>query len=108
GSRRRVAEQGDQVLRQDRLLVPGRWLHLTTQGVEFTDTVTDADIAAIIAAARDRLAAVEPPMVMVGRPACCSAVSSGFFFVTVSSVSVITAPFLLNTRLSGQCRKHLL
>ncbi len=46
--------------------VPGRWLHLTAQGVGFTDTVTDADIAAIIAAARDRLAAVEPPTGTVG------------------------------------------
>jgi hypothetical protein len=33
---------------------------------------------------------------------------SGFFFVTVSSVSVITAPFLLNPAgVSDQCRKHL-
>jgi hypothetical protein len=47
-------------------LVPGRWLHLTTQGVGFTDTVTDADIATIIAAARNRLAPVEPPAVTVG------------------------------------------
>jgi hypothetical protein len=34
-------------------------------------------------------------------------VGSGVFFVTVSSVSFITAPFLLNTRLSDQGRKHL-
>ena len=39
--------------------------------------------------------------------AACSAVGSGFVFVTVTSVSVITAPFLLNTRLSDQCRKYL-
>jgi hypothetical protein len=39
--------------------------------------------------------------------ATCSAVGSGFFFVTVSSVSVITAPFQLNTRPSNQGRKHL-
>jgi hypothetical protein len=38
--------------------------------------------------------------------AVCSAVGSGFFFVTVSSVSAITAPFLLNTTLSDQDRKH--
>ena len=31
--------------------------------------------------------------------AACSADASGLFFVTVSSVSVITEPFLLNTRL---------
>lgn len=36
--------------------------------------------------------------------AACSAVGSGFLFVTVLSVSLITAPFLLNIRLSGQCR----
>jgi len=39
--------------------------------------------------------------------ASCSAVGSGFFFVTGPSVSVITAPFLLITTLSDQCRKHL-
>jgi 2'-5' RNA ligase len=37
-------------------LVPGQWLHLTTQGVGFTDEVSDDDLDAIISAARARLA----------------------------------------------------
>ena len=47
-------------------LVPGRWLHLTTQGVGFTDQITDADLAAITGAASARLAAVEPIPVTIG------------------------------------------
>jgi hypothetical protein len=47
-------------------LVPGRWLHLSTQDVGFTDEVTDADLATIAAAARARLAAVEPIAVTIG------------------------------------------
>ena len=38
--------------------------------------------------------------------AIASAVGSGFFFVTSSSVAFITAPLPLNTRLSDQGRKH--
>ena len=41
-------------------LIPAPWLHLTMQGIDFTDEVPDADIAAIIEGARERLA---------GRPA---------------------------------------
>jgi 2'-5' RNA ligase len=37
-------------------LVPAHWLHLTTQGVGFTDEVNDDEVAAIIGAARRRLA----------------------------------------------------
>jgi hypothetical protein len=47
-------------------LVPGRWLHLTTQGVGFTDEVSDADLDAITGAARARLAAVPAPTVVIG------------------------------------------
>jgi 2'-5' RNA ligase len=47
-------------------LVPGRWLHLTTQGVGFTDEITDADLAAITGAASARLAAIEPVPVTIG------------------------------------------
>jgi 2'-5' RNA ligase len=47
-------------------LVPARWLHLTTQGIGFTDEVTDADLAAIIAASRRRLVDVSPARVTVG------------------------------------------
>jgi hypothetical protein len=47
-------------------LVPGRWLHLTTQDVGFTDAVSDADLAAITGAASVRLAAIEPVPVTIG------------------------------------------
>jgi hypothetical protein len=47
-------------------LVPGRWLHLTTQDVGFTDEITDADLAAITGAASARLAAIEPIPVTIG------------------------------------------
>ena len=41
-------------------LVPGQWLHLTTQSVGFTDEVSDTDLIAITGAARTRLTAVKP------------------------------------------------
>jgi hypothetical protein len=47
-------------------LIPGPWLHLTTQGVGFSDEVGIADLAAITAAARFRLAAVPPPAITIG------------------------------------------
>ena len=47
-------------------LVPGPWLHLTMQGVGFSDEVSAADLAAITAAARSRLAAVPPAAVTIG------------------------------------------
>jgi 2'-5' RNA ligase len=47
-------------------LVPDRWLHLTMQGVGFTDEVTDDDLAAIIEKAGTRLATVEPVTVQLG------------------------------------------
>jgi 2'-5' RNA ligase len=47
-------------------LVPGRWLHLTTQDVGFTDEISDADLAAIGGAASARLAAIEPIPVTIG------------------------------------------
>jgi 2'-5' RNA ligase len=52
--------------------VPGQWLHLTTQGIGFTDEVSGADLAAITAAARARLAAVHPVLVQVGPPKAAS------------------------------------
>jgi hypothetical protein len=51
--------------------VPGPWLHLTTQGIGFTDEVSGADLAAITAAARARLAAVHPVLVQSGRRRPC-------------------------------------
>jgi 2'-5' RNA ligase superfamily len=47
-------------------LIPGQWLHLTMQDVGFSDEVSDADLAAITAAARARLAAVRPGAVIIG------------------------------------------
>ena len=47
-------------------LVPARWLHLTTQGIGFTDEVTETDIERIVEASRDRLQAVAPPKATVG------------------------------------------
>ena len=53
-------------------LVPGRWLHLTTQGVGFTDEVSDADLAAITSAARARLASMAPVVVTLTPPRVAS------------------------------------
>ncbi|MFE9886907.1 2'-5' RNA ligase family protein [Streptomyces scopuliridis] len=39
-------------------LIPDRWLHLTMQGIGFIDEVDQADVEAIVDAARARLAAV--------------------------------------------------
>lgn len=41
-------------------LIPPEWLHLTMQGVGFTDEVSDQDVAAIAEAARRRLAQLPP------------------------------------------------
>lgn len=47
-------------------LIPARWLHLTTQGVGFTDEIPDEDVTAIVDEARKRLAAVPPVTVVLG------------------------------------------
>ena len=46
--------------------IPRPWLHLTTQGVGFTDEVPDAELDAVIDAARDRLAALSRVTVNMG------------------------------------------
>ena len=53
-------------------LVPGKWLHLTTQGIGFAGTVSDDDLDAVTSAARNRLAAVAPARVSVGPPVIAS------------------------------------
>ncbi len=53
-------------------LVPGQWLHLTTQGVGFTDEVTDSDLAAIIGAAGTRLADASPVALTLAPPRVAS------------------------------------
>ncbi len=47
-------------------MVPLRWLHLTTQGIGFTDEVKGTDVEAIVSTARNRLAAVTPVRVTIG------------------------------------------
>jgi 2'-5' RNA ligase len=47
-------------------LVPARWLHLTMQGVGFTDEVSSTDVASIVEAAQRRLTGVEPARVRIG------------------------------------------
>lgn len=46
--------------------IPRQWLHLTTQGIGFTDEVPDADIEAIIEASRERLTGVPQAVVKMG------------------------------------------
>lgn len=41
-------------------LIPPRWLHMTLQGVGFTDKISEGDIQKVIAAARDRCALLNP------------------------------------------------
>jgi 2'-5' RNA ligase len=47
-------------------LIPVRWLHLTMQGIGFTDEVNRADIDAITDAARNRCAALAPFTIALG------------------------------------------
>ena len=49
-------------------LIPGRWLHLTMQGIGFADEVSDGDLEAITAAAAARLAIVAPVTITLGPP----------------------------------------
>ncbi|MEU7229957.1 2'-5' RNA ligase family protein [Streptomyces chrestomyceticus] len=49
-------------------LVPDRWLHLTTQGLGFADTVPDDEVRAVLAAAATRLAALPPFDLTLHRP----------------------------------------
>jgi 2'-5' RNA ligase len=47
-------------------LIPMRWLHLTMQGIAFTDEVSVQDVADIAEAARKRLATQQPVALSVG------------------------------------------
>lgn len=49
-------------------LIPDRWLHLTMQGLGFTDEVDGGDVDAIVEAARARLAGVAPFTLVFDRP----------------------------------------
>lgn len=46
--------------------IPVRWLHLTMQGIGFTDEVDRADVDAIVTAARDRCAELAPFTITLG------------------------------------------
>jgi 2'-5' RNA ligase len=48
-------------------LIPIRWLHLTMQGIGFTDEVAPQDAADIAEAARERLATCQPVPLSIGR-----------------------------------------
>lgn len=47
-------------------LIPAWWLHLTTQGVGFTDEVSDEDVAALLAASAGRLKGFAAQRVTLG------------------------------------------
>ncbi|MEQ4720936.1 2'-5' RNA ligase family protein [Nonomuraea sp. B19D2] len=49
-------------------LIPFKWLHLTMQGIGFTDEVSDTDIAAITKAVTSRLQSLEPVQLTFTRP----------------------------------------
>lgn len=48
--------------------IPTRWLHLTMQGIGFTDEVDQTDVEDILTAARQRCAAIKPFMLTIGPP----------------------------------------
>jgi hypothetical protein len=47
-------------------LIPARWLHLTTQGVGFTDEVSDDEVTALTSASAERLKGFTPQRMMLG------------------------------------------
>lgn len=47
-------------------LIPARWLHLTTQGVGFTDEVSDDEVTALTSASAERLKGFAPQRVTLG------------------------------------------
>jgi hypothetical protein len=49
-------------------LIPHQWLHLTMQGIGFTDEVDEVDITAIGDAATTRLASLAPVQLTLDRP----------------------------------------
>ena len=48
------------------VLVPDRWLHLTTQGLAFTDEITGSEVQAVVSAATDRVREFRPVRAVVG------------------------------------------
>ncbi|MBP2336580.1 2'-5' RNA ligase [Saccharothrix coeruleofusca] len=67
GARRLVSDYAPVLARLPQLdPVPARWLHLTLQGIGFTDEVDRADVERIARAARKRCAELEPFTVSIG------------------------------------------
>ncbi len=50
------------------MVIPLRWLHLTMQGIGFTDEVAPNDVAEIVRVARERLVTHRPVTFEVGAP----------------------------------------
>jgi hypothetical protein len=50
-------------------LIPERWLHLTMQGIGFTDEISKEEITAVTGALRDHFRTVTPPVVTFYRAA---------------------------------------
>jgi hypothetical protein len=53
-------------------LIPVRWLHLTMQGIGFTDEISHDEITAVTGALRDRFRTITPPVVTFNQPAVWS------------------------------------
>ncbi|MFI6536652.1 2'-5' RNA ligase family protein [Nonomuraea sp. NPDC050547] len=53
-------------------LIPDRWLHLTMQGIGFTDEIPEDEVHAIVHAARERLAEVPAFDLTLDRPGITS------------------------------------
>lgn len=49
-------------------LIPARWLHVTMQGIGFTDEISAADLAAVTDRLGERLRSMEAPVVTFHRP----------------------------------------
>ena len=49
-------------------LIPARWLHVTMQGIGFTDEISTADLGAVTRRLRERLGSMEAPVVTFHRP----------------------------------------
>lgn len=78
-------------------LIPARWLHLTTQGVGFTDEVSDSDVDAIVGATRTRLSALAP-----------IAATLGPVTVTPEAILLDVAPLPLLRRLREELRAAII
>lgn len=49
-------------------IIPARWLHLTMQGIGFTDVISPADLDAVTACLKEQLQELHPPTVTFSQP----------------------------------------